>query len=328
MAYSLYIDRISRPVALPLLPLEGLARAAGASRLEQTGEVAQVLSGAGELLASLNPLPCSASGQPFSVARLTALSTIMQEASRYQTLRSLLAARFVSWFSGVVQDRSDQGGVVVIQGGWRGLAAALTGRVLNKPADQEALKELVPAIRELILCLCRLILPIPGMPGGAGQVLFLYNYQEATGKQASSLCLQPGLIWRSDLKLKSSPYLVPLLLPPLEIGRRNEQGPLAWMFFLVCCELRKKAPDLFGGIGAYIPRDTFAFLLERAGGPESRPARLRLAGAALEHWSSLEVLEQTGADRWHIGKKYTEIRRFLEEGGRRTVEGRAAHKLQ
>jgi hypothetical protein len=86
------------------------------------------------------------------------------------------------------------------------------------------------------------------------------------------------------------------------------------MFLLILCELRKQSKQLLQGGGALIPLELASSFLERAGGPEGKRARERLALQALSVWEGLE-LERVGPDRWHIGKGWPEVRSFLEESG-------------
>lgn len=348
LCWALFLDRISRPIALPLASLEGLAFAAGGERLELEGggagaggeERLAIYRGEGLALGYLAPtlaptlphlatLASSSSSSP-TLAPVQTLAAIVAAGADKSPLRTLIAARFVAWFGGVVQDRDDQGGDVDILGGWAGLAGYLTGGGWAGGAGgEERLERLAPLVRDVVLSFCRLL--IPGKPGDYSQVLFLRRYLIARGRSPSSLVLSPGDCWRSDLRSsRNRPgggYLAPLLLPPLSVGRNNDKGPLSWAFFLILCELRKQAPDLFGGVGAYLPLGRLEKLLELAGGPATRGARKRLILSAIDLWTgggegAPPVMEVTGADRYHISQDYPAIRRFLEEGGRRSIEGR------
>jgi hypothetical protein len=231
---------------------------------------------------------------------------------------SLLGARFVNWFAGRVQDRYNQGATVVINHGWYGIACALSGRDLEAGLEGASyLERLASQCKDLVLEMETLKIP--------GGCLSVKKWHPRGYQVASRLELTPGICWRSDKQHhKRERDLAPLLLPSLEIGRPNEKGAIAWMFLLFICELRKQAPLLYQGIGAVITLEQASDLLEQAGGPEGRSARRGLARGALEHWSRPEgELEQIGPDRWHIGKACPEVRSFLEEGGRRTLEGRA-----
>ena len=296
LAYSLWYDRIRRSVAVDLGWLESVAPK--------------------HRLASSASAP-SCSG-PLPMASSHTIQGIIQGGGDKLLANSLLGARFVNWFAGRVQDRYNQGETVVINHGWYGIACALSGRDLEAGLEEPsgALKELASQCKALVLELEALKI--------SGGCLSIKNWRRGGGV-SSRLELTPGTCWRSDKQHgKRERDLAPLLLPSLEIGRPNEKGAIAWMFLLFICELRKQAPFLYGGTGALITLEQASSLLEQAGGPEGRSARRGLARGALEHWSRPEgELEQIGPDRWHIGKACPEVRSFLEEGGRRTLEGRA-----
>lgn len=294
LAYALWYDRIRRSVAVDLCWLESVAP--------------------GHRLASSAP---SCSG-PLPMASSHTIQGIIQGGGKLLA-HSLLGARFVNWFAGRVQDRYNQGATVVINHGWYGIACALSGRDLEAGLEEPsgALKELASQCKALVLELEALKIP--------GGCLSIKSWRSKGYQVPSRLELTPGICWRSNKQHhKRERDLAPLLLPSLEIGRPNEKGAIAWMFLLFICELRKQAPLLYQGIGAVITLEQASDLLEQAGGPEGRSARRGLARGALEHWSRPEgELEQIGPDRWHIGKACPEVRSFLEEGGRRTLEGRA-----
>lgn len=290
IAYALWKDRIiGRALAVPLSSLEGLAGGAGQERR-------------------------------LALASSDAIQGIIQGAAYKALPHSLLAARFAYWFAGRVQDRHNQGASVIIQHGWYGIASSLTGRSLEfgtLEAPSGALQEAAANCKDIVNALVS-----TNIPGGC---LSIKSWRPGRGgslRLASRLELEAGDCWRSD-NLKERPRkdraLAPLLLPPLEIGRRNEKGALAWMFYLLCCEMRRQGPSLTGGQGALIPLEMASGWLELAGGPEGRSARRKLAREGLEYWSDPVLegapLERIGPDRWHISKAYPEIRAFLEERG-------------
>ena len=294
LAYALWFDRIRRSVAVDLGWLESVAPK--------------------HRLASSAP-----SSGPLPMASSHTIQGIIQGGGDKLLVNSLLGARFVNWFAGRVQDRYNQGETVFINHGWYGIACALSGRDLEAGLEEPsgALKELASQCKALVLEMETLKIP--------GGCLSVKKWHPRGYQVASRLELAPGICWRSDKqRQRRERALAPLLLPSLEIGRPNEKGAIAWMFLLFICELRKQAPLLYQGIGAVITLEQASDLLEQAGGPEGRSARRGLARGALEHWSRPEgELEQIGPDRWHIGKACPEVRSFLEEGGRLTLEGRA-----
>lgn len=225
---------------------------------------------------------------------------------------SILLARLTVWIASRCQDRR-AGQSIVIRGGYSALFLQLLSLSGASPSPSSSFtREGAGQIRILLQAL----------QGGG---LLRFSYAPPAPLQRGRLEIWPGDVWRSDRQGgKRHRALTPLLWPTLEgIGRPNDRGAIAWLFLLILCELRKQSKQLLQGGGALITLEMASSFLERAGGPEGKRARERLALQALQRWDGLE-LERIGPDRWHVGKGWPEVRMFLEESGRLAWRGPGA----
>jgi hypothetical protein len=275
LAYALWKDRLCRPPALDLRFLE-------------------------ELASRPSSIPSPSSSPPPALPS----DIVMGITSLVSHKNSILLARLTVWIASRCQDRR-AGQSIIIRGGYSalflqllslsGASSSPSGRFTREGAGQ--LRALLQALQ------------------GGG--LLRFTYAPPAPLQRGRLEIWPGDVWRSDRqKGKRHRALTPLLWPTLEgIGRPNDRGAIAWLFLLILCELRKQSKQLLQGGGALITLELASSLLQRAGGPEGKRARERLALQALSCWAAGGELERVGPDRWHVGKGWPEVREFLEESG-------------
>jgi hypothetical protein len=115
--------------------------------------------------------------------------------------------------------------------------------------------------------------------------------------------------------------LVPLLRKPVPLhGRSNEHGEQRSMALAVVATLRDRAKELVQEGGVRLTIEDTADMADRSGLPR------RLIRTVLEHWAAGDTkappfLKLTGRDRYTLGDAHDAEREFIEDGGRREVQG-------
>lgn len=209
--------------------------------------------------------------------------------------------------------------VITVEGGIEGL----THDVLGMKSKKDATK-----VRDIIEAEHAIELPIPG--GTHGRLLNRALFP-ARGQRRARLELVLGTLllpnYVHQLRkmvpalASAEARLVPVLeLPPFAGGQERSYGPQATFSMLLVETLRERARELVEDGGVRLTVEELEELAEKAGlAPSTLPK-------VLDRWTldgddGPAFLARVGRDRYTLGDAHAKERSFLEEGGRREVQG-------
>ena len=210
---------------------------------------------------------------------------------------------------------------VAFEGGWSGLAEAIGYKTRNF----EVLKQLAHAGQ------CVQWEHKHGRSGG------LWTWRERRGSWAApgevafnlSDVMLPGhaatMAGQSD-SARMARRLVPELreAPPVSVARPNEQGGVWTLHRIMLVELVDQAEHMARDGGAVLKGDWWRLKAKAAGLPTAPDYIDRVRGSWLAGDDDAPpLLEQVGCDRYTLASSHLLERLFIEEGGRRRIEGRA-----
>ena len=211
--------------------------------------------------------------------------------------------------------------VLRVEGGWSGLAEAI-GASTKKDADK---------LRSLVLAQahCRFQLP----DGTAGNLLSYREPTEHGGRGRTRTVeitlgtpLLPGYVdalpGSKSVSAREARRLVPMLadLPPF-VGQRNGHGAQASLALAVVTELRTQAAELVKEGGVVVPFDRLGrrFGVKPSLLPEMRDRWTRDGDDGPAFLKSVDK-----AGRVTLGDEHKPARDFLEDAGRREIDGQHA----
>jgi hypothetical protein len=205
---------------------------------------------------------------------------------------------------------------ITVDGGWRGLAEALgmrTGEKATKVAELTAKAMQAAWVKT---------------PRGEGGLFLVHHEKRGPGRREEvSLTihengpLSPRFVARElqGHSPKIVPVPLPSLMPPM-VGRPNEHGAIATLQLLTLRELRLKATELVEQGAVAISRARWNELAKESGVP------LPLVDELLTAWRTGDEdappFIVTNGELVDLAPAYAKERRFIEDGGRLSLEGR------
>ncbi len=242
---------------------------------------------------------------------------------------SLASHRVLRWqiFTGhrqALEGNSDPR-VIRVDGGWSTLAHDVLGMKGKRAADE---------VRDIVEAMHATELPLP--PRGNYQRLLLREAHTPRGRGQQWIKLVLGTALLPDyvhelqeavghtLEGRRAVRLVPVLDVPPGIGRDNERGAQATLSMLLVAYMRDNAREHLEHGGVELDNATLTELARRAGLTRD------MTGPLLDRWThdgddgpAFLKLEGT---RYTLGDTHAAARTFIEDGGRRELEGREAGK--
>lgn len=266
------------------------------------------------------------------VARIDGDAAVVAMATRgLEVLGSPVGNRLIKSLVRTAWEQHERGdknpGDVVFLGGWSGMAEHL--RVRDDPKTLQALAEAGQSVRWVdgatkgggwwTWSSRR------GGPGRPGEVRFVLGDPLRPGY---ALALEHGDVAHT-VTSRTARRLVPELRhePPVGVLNERSQGA-AWVLHrLLLVELVDAAEDVYRAGGALLTPDDWRTMAKRAGLPLDRVNTLLAAWQEGESDTAPALLKQTDRNRWTLADPHDLERAFIEERGRRALDGRRTGKI-
>jgi hypothetical protein len=327
LAYTLWVERVRarferlarKPPALVMAVAEPVAHLFSRVRREEERDGQRTLRLPGEVLVKVANTAATIGSETLNALIIDQGVKLFGSLASHRVLRWQIFTAHRQALEGDADPR-----VIRVDGGWSSLAHDVLGMRGNKAAEQ---------VRNIIEAMHATELPLPPHGNYSRLLIREAHTPRGRGKQWIKLVLGTALLpdYVQELQAavghtlegRRATRLVPVLDVPPVIGRDNEHGAQATFSMLLVAYMRDRARELVERGGVVLDERTLDDLAKRAGVPRDivRPLLDRWTQDGDDGPAFLKVVESS---RYTLGDTHAVPRAFIEDGGRRELEGSRA----